>query len=165
MSSTGNQYDHLFVKHMPVCGPDDFNNEGEAAELEPPKNLGEPNWLVHAGLVPDAKINMTHIWIHETEVPELWVVPHVHDYDEILIWTGGDPGNPHDLGAEIYMDIAGERHTITTSGCVYIPAGVEHCPLGFTRVDRPFRFSALSLAPHYVSDREERAAERAGEAG
>lgn len=155
-----NQYDHLFVKQMPVCGENDFDNEGEAAGIATPDNLGEANWLVHAGLVPGAQVNMTHIWITETEQSQQWVLPHVHDYDEVLIWTGGDPENPHDLGAEIYMDIAGERHIITTSGCVYIPAGVEHCPLGFNRVDRPFRFSALSLAPNYASDRAERTAAR-----
>lgn len=35
---------------------------------------------------------------------------------------------------------------------VYIPAGTRHCPLGFNRVDRPFRFSALSLSTEYASD-------------
>lgn len=135
-------YERLFVKHAPTT-QGDFDDENE------PENLGEGIWLMNDALVPESQINMTHIWIHETSEPELWVHPHVHDYDEVLIWTGGDPDNPRDLGAEIYMDIEGERHTITTSGSVYIPAGVTHCPLGFNRVDRPFRFSALSLAPSY----------------
>lgn len=149
------KYEHLFVKNMPMCGPNDFDAEGSAAGIPDPENLGEPNWLVNSTLVPESAINMTHVWVHETDQEHLWVAPHVHDYDEILIWSGGDPENPHDLGAEIYMDIEGERHIITTSGCVYIPAGVVHCPLGFNRVDRPFRFSALSLAPHYTAERTE----------
>ncbi len=55
---------------------------------------------------------------------------------------------------EIYLDIKGERHIITTSGTVYIPAGTKHCPLGFNRVDRPFRFLAIA---HYLpaSEREQ----------
>ena len=143
------KYDHLFVREMPNC-MDEMVKDAEDDQLEYAlPNLGEGLWLVNSDLVPGAQINMTHIWIHPSDEPQLWVNPHVHDYDEVLIWTGGDPDNPKDLGAEIYMEIDGERHTITTSGCVYIPAGTVHCPLGFNRIDRPFRFSALSLAPKY----------------
>lgn len=149
------KYEHLFVRNAPST-TGDFEDENE------PENLGEGMWLMNKDLVPESQINMTHIWVHETDSEEQWVHPHVHDYDEVLIWTGGDPDNPHDLGAEIYMDIEGERQIITTSGSVYIPAGVEHCPLGWNRVDRPFRFSALSLAPSY-STRKDDAAKNAAE--
>lgn len=92
------QYEHLFVKHAPTT-TGDFDDENE------PENLGEGMWLMSDKLVAGSQINMTHIWVHETDEPDLWVHPHVHDYDEVLIWTGGDPDHPHDLGAEIYMDI------------------------------------------------------------
>lgn len=143
-------YDRLFVTEMPSCAGE-FTSEGEQAGLELPDNLGEGHWLVNSTIVPESQINMSHIWVHPSDEKQHWVNPHKHDYDEVLIWTGGDPENPHDLGAEIYMDIEGERHIITTSGSVYIPAGTVHCPLGFNRVDRPFRFSALSLSPSYLS--------------
>lgn len=145
------EYERLFVRDMPVIVKGQMSNEGEAAGLVQPENLGEGYWLMHSDIVPESQINMSHIWVKETDVPVHWVNPHVHDYDEILIWTGSNPEDPSDLGAEIYMDIDGERQIITTSGSVYIPAGTVHCPLGFNRVDRPFRFSALSLAPQYAS--------------
>jgi len=141
-------YGHLFNTTMPSTRDEMVN------DVNVP-NVGPGGWLVHADLFPETQINMTHVWIHETDTPVHWANAHAHDYDEVLIWTGGDPDNPHDLGAEIYMDIEGERHIITTSGSVYIPAGTEHCPLGFNRVDRPFRFSALSLAPRYSSVKED----------
>ena len=142
------KYDHLFVKDMPNCMDEMVMDDEEQLEYPLP-NLGEGLWIVNSDLVPGAQANMTHIWIHPSDEPQLWVNPHQHDYDEILIWTGGNPDDPRDLGAELYMEIEGERHVITTSGSVYIPAGTVHCPLGFTRLDRPFRFSALSLAPKY----------------
>lgn len=145
------KYDHLFVTDMVVCG-DDFSNEGDAAGLPTPPNAGTPFGLMRSNEVPQSRIHMSHTWIYEVEDSHQWVSEHQHDYDEILIWTGGDPDNPTDLGAEIYLDIEGVRHLITTSGSVYIPAGVRHCPLGFNRVDRPFNFSALSLSPDYTSD-------------
>lgn len=143
-------YEHLFVRKMANCA-DDLVNEGAAAGLPDPPNVGEGLALMRSADVPESSIHMTYCWIHECSEPVQWVNEHVHDYDEVLIWTGNDPHDPHDLGAELYFDIEGVRHTVTTSGSVYIPAGTRHCPLGFVRVDRPFRFSALSLAPNYGS--------------
>ena len=81
-----------------------------------------------------------------------WLNEHQHTYDEILVWMGSDPNDVHDLGAELYFDIQGERHLVRTTGSVYIPAGTRHCPLGFNVVNRPFTFISLSLSPTYSSD-------------
>ncbi|MBB5959818.1 hypothetical protein FHS29_006439 [Saccharothrix tamanrassetensis] len=148
------QYERLFVRKMPNC-IDDLVNEGAAAGVVEPDNVGEALALMRSQEVPESKIHLTYTWIRECDSPVQWVKEHEHDYDEVLIWHGNDPDNVDDLGAEIYLDIEGVRHTITTSGSVYIPAGVRHCPLGFNRVDRPFRFSALSLSPNYGSDEHE----------
>lgn len=144
-------YERLFVRKMPNC-LDDLVNEGAAAGVVEPPNVGESLALMRAKEVPESKIHLTYTWISECDAPVQWVKEHQHDYDEVLIWHGNNPADPDDLGAEIYLDIEGVRHTITTSGSVYLPAGTRHCPLGFTRVDRPFRFSALSLNPEYASD-------------
>lgn len=145
----------LFVKHMPNIGAD-FSNEGDAAGLPTPPNVGVPFGLMRAEEVPQSQIHMSHTWITESSEPHLWVTEHEHDYDEILIWTGSDPDNPEDLGAELVIEVAGVPHTVTTSGSLYIPAGTRHCPLSFTRVTRPFNFSALSLSPSYDSDEDAR---------
>lgn len=145
--------DELLNNTLPLLDVE-WTDEGEAAGLEEPKNLGEGYELVGRLTQPDSSIHMTYIWVNELTEETHWVNEHVHDYDEVLIWTGSDPDNPRDLGAEIYMEIDGERRTITESGSIFIPAGVKHCPLGFVRVDRPFTFSALSLAPEYKSRRD-----------
>lgn len=145
------KYDHLFVHGLVGCG-DDFSNEGDAAGLPTPPNAGPPLGLMRTKEVAESSIHMSHTWIGEVDDSHLWVSEHEHDYDEILIFTGTDPDNPEDLGAEVYLDLGGERHLITTSGAVYIPAGVRHCPLGWNTVTRPFNFSALSLSATYGSD-------------
>ncbi|CCH31798.1 hypothetical protein ABZ816_25685 [Actinosynnema sp. NPDC047251] len=144
-------YERLFVRKMPNCLAD-LVNEGDGSGIPDPDNVGEALALMRSQEVPESKVHLTYTWINPCDEPVQWVKEHVHDYDEVLIWHGNDPENVDDLGAEIYFDIEGIRHTVTTSGSVYIPAGVRHCPLGFTRVDRPFRFSALSLSPNYGSD-------------
>lgn len=148
-------YEHLFVRELRDCR-EDMVNEAEAAERPLPANLSRPWALMSAQEVPEAKAYLTMSWVHPTDEPVFWVHEHEHDYDEILTWTGSNPDDIHDLGAELYMEIEGERNIITTSGSVYVPAGTKHCPLGFNRVDRPFRFMALALSGdgHYLTPAE-----------
>jgi hypothetical protein len=68
--------------------------------------------------------------------------PHTHDYDEVIAFFGTDLNDPHGLGAEVELWLGDEKHIITKSSLVFIPAGLKHCPLTFLRVDRPvFHFT------------------------
>lgn len=66
--------------------------------------------------------------------------PHTHPYNEILIHIGTDPNNPSDLGAEIemYMGPELEKHVITQTCAVFIPAGFIHSPYKIKKVYRPY---------------------------
>ena len=55
---------------------------------------------------------------------------------------GGDPERPFELNGEVELWIDDERHLLTKSCLVYIPAGVDHCPMDFLRVDRPIFHSS-----------------------
>lgn len=142
-------HEHLFNRTMTSCAAD-FLYEGDNANLPTPPNVTTPLGLMRAADVPLSPIHMSYNWIMPTDEPVHWVNEHVHDYDEVLIWTGGDPENPTDLGAVVRFEVEGVPYTFTTSGSVFIPAGVRHCPLGFDRVSRPFTFSALSLTADYT---------------
>ena len=111
-------FDGLLNDTLPLLQTD-FNAEGQRTGLEDPPNTGGFE-LVGRLVQPQAPMHMTYIWITEIDKPLHWVTEHVHDYDEILIWTGSDPQNPRDLGAEIYLDIEGERRIITTSGSIFM---------------------------------------------
>lgn len=68
--------------------------------------------------------------------------PHVHDFDEIIGFFGSDPKDPTDLCGEVELWLGDEKHTITKSCVVFVPKGLQHCPLRFVRVDRPiFHFT------------------------
>ncbi len=71
--------------------------------------------------------------------------PHSHDFPEMLGFIGGNPADISDFGAEIEFTIGGEKHVITGPAVVSVPAGVEHCPIVFTRVDKPIVFLEVSL--------------------
>jgi mannose-6-phosphate isomerase-like protein (cupin superfamily) len=71
------------------------------------------------------------------------VKPHAHDYDEVLCFFGTNPEDFYDLGGEVELWLGDEKHVITKSSIVFIPAGLQHCPLTFLRVDRPiFHFTS-----------------------
>jgi len=73
--------------------------------------------------------------VHET---------HTHDFDQYLAFFGGDMRNMLDLGGEVEFAMGEEGEDLATfvftvPFTVYIPAGMRHCPLRYTRVDDPAR--------------------------
>jgi hypothetical protein len=93
-------------------------------------------WAFHKG---------TGLW-HEKD-------PHVHPYDEVLLFVGTDPANPEYLGAEIEIALGEEqeKHIFTKPTLVVAPKGLVHCPLNTLRVDKPYCFSAICLNNEHVT--------------
>jgi hypothetical protein len=77
---------------------------------------------------------------------------HLHDFDEIVGFIGNDPDNPADLGGEVEFWMEDEKYLLTKSCLIWVPAGVRHCPLRVTRVERPFLFLAFSMTQKYKKD-------------
>ena len=77
--------------------------------------------------------------------------PHSHDFDMYLTFVGFDPNGLNDLGGEVEMFIGKEqeKYVINTPTTIYIPKGLIHCPLNFTRVDKPILLVHATLAPKY----------------
>ena len=83
---------------------------------------------------------------------------HAHDFDQYLIFVGGDINNMVDLGGEVELTLSEdginkELFTITEATNVFIPKGLYHCPLNFKRVnnpDRPILFHDLFFSPEYL---------------
>jgi hypothetical protein len=70
-------------------------------------------------------------------------IAHSHDFDEVIGFGGTNRNYPRELGGEIEFHIGGERHTITKTCLIFVPKGVEHCPVTFKRIDTPiFMFEA-----------------------
>jgi len=79
--------------------------------------------------------------------------PHVHETDEIIGFFGSDPANPYDLGGEVEIWLEDEKHTINRTAMIFVPAGMVHCPLVITRVDRPiFHFTVVTGGKYIKED-------------
>jgi hypothetical protein len=90
--------------------------------------------------------------------------PHKHKYPETVMHLGIDPGNPLDLGAEVEFCLGPEleKHILTTSSVVYLPADFIHGPWIIKKVTRPFIIVTVEQAtrhneksfPELVSEEE-----------
>jgi hypothetical protein len=76
---------------------------------------------------------------------------HTHDVDEIVGFVGSDPNNPTDLGGEAFFWLGDEKQVITKTCLVFVPAGLQHCPVIFNRVDRPILHWSTIPAIEYKS--------------
>ena len=84
--------------------------------------------------------------------PVCWETPHVHKYDEFLIFLGGelpDLCKSFDAEIDLWMGKEMEKHTITSTTIIFIPKGVLHCPLNFRVINKPVLFHALYLGPSF----------------
>ncbi|MBN1188793.1 MAG: hypothetical protein JXA46_03495 [Dehalococcoidales bacterium] len=80
--------------------------------------------------------------------------PHKHDFSQYLIFFGGDASDLINLGGVVEMSLgedveAMEKHVITKSTAIYIPAGLYHCPLIFKEVTRPIALTDLYFSDNY----------------
>jgi hypothetical protein len=79
------------------------------------------------------------------------VEPHQHDHDEVLAQFGTNPDDPHDLGGELEVWLNDEKHIITRSCMIFIPKGLRHGPIRFTRIDRPVFHFAVHSGKTYLT--------------
>ena len=63
--------------------------------------------------------------------------PHTHDFDEIIGFMGSNRKSARDLGGEIELWLGDEQHILTKTCLMYIPKGLQHCPIIFRRIDTP----------------------------
>ena len=114
------------------------------AVIQPQVNL---QGAIHGG---GANITLSRSWITQpfTMIKEA----HTHDYDQFLIFAGGNPLNVKEFGAEIelYLGKEGEKHNINSPTLVHIPAGLWHGPLVYTKINKPIEFLDIFLAPEYI---------------
>jgi len=104
--------------------------------------------------LPGATANMG--WQVFTD-PVCWESPHIHKYDEFLIFLGADLPDlcsSFDAEVDLWMGEEMEKHTITSTTVVFIPKGMQHAPLNFRKINKPILFHALYLGPSL--DRENR---------
>lgn len=132
---------------------------GKYIVYKPKKDIIKPEWSPQGDVpgrvayidneVIDGAFYMECVWLMPrmkppagTPIEKRGPQAHKHDYDEILGFFGSDTKDMYDLGGEAVLWLGDEKHVINKSCLVFIPKGLQHCPLHFNRIDRPiFHFS------------------------
>ena len=113
---------------------------------EIPKERGHRIVYLDDEVFPGAGFYVEALWFWPREIkPDEppGVQAHTHPFDEVIAFFGTNPDDVHDLGGEVELWIDGEKNLIDRSFMAFIPAGTEHCPLQFRRIERPvFHFTA-----------------------
>jgi hypothetical protein len=102
-------------------------------------------------LVPGCNTYIEIGWVSDMPDPGTHIHEHVHDYDEIVIHMGADPGDREDLGGEIEFMLGGQPLTINKNSAAFVPKGVKHGPLTWKKFEKPhieltIMFGASTLA-------------------
>jgi hypothetical protein len=147
-----NEYGRLIVTDTKELN---FPPEMQAKMAERMKNIKSTMeatrllWLDNE-VVKDSSFYMEVVWHWSGKTEGSPEEVHVHDHDELIGFIGTVPGDPHALGAEIEIYLNGEKHILTKSCLIFLPAGVSHAPIIFRRIDYPFVGFTLMASPKYV---------------
>jgi hypothetical protein len=106
-------------------------------------------------LVPGAFQMNTSWYRHPSPEDSPERFSHRHDTDEIIGFFSPNWEKPYDLGAEIEFWLEDEKHIITSSAMIFVPAGMNHCPLILRKVDAPiFHFSVVTKGTYEMTMNE-----------
>ena len=102
-------------------------------------------------------LNFSMSWWAITQPFEMVNEHHAHEFDQFLIFVGGDTSNMVDLGGEVELTLSEdginkEKFVITEATNVFIPKGLYHCPLNFKKINdprKPILFHDLFFSPEY----------------
>lgn len=95
--------------------------------------------------VPECNYYIQIGWIYDIPAPNPHVHEHVHDFDEIIHYWGGDLDTPQVLGGEIEFYIGGQPVTFNTTTSMFIPKGTPHGPVTWKKFQFPHMEMVLAL--------------------
>ncbi len=88
-------------------------------------------------LVPGCNMYIELGWIYDVPEPNPHILEHSHNYDDFVLYIGGDPNDDRELGGEIQYYIGGQPFTFDKTASIYAPRGVKHGPAIWKKVTRP----------------------------
>jgi hypothetical protein len=72
---------------------------------------------------------------------------HKHDFEQFLIFMGGDNTKVDEFDAEIEIGLDNKINLITYACCIHIPGGTMHGPLIVKKVNKPCVFIDIVINP------------------
>jgi uncharacterized RmlC-like cupin family protein len=93
--------------------------------------------LMGSAQVPESKYNIEMKWVTGIPEPDPQTDLRCHDYDEAVLFIGGDYRDPENLFAEIEFSLGNQKLRVNSTGAVFIPAGVPHGLINWKELTKP----------------------------
>ena len=99
---------------------------------------------------PEVNFGIRYTYI--TQPIQMGEVPgHSHDFDQFFCFMG----TPEDVRVfdgevELYLGEESTKNIINSTTVVFIPKGTIHCPIKWTKVNKPMMFVNVILTPRYI---------------
>ena len=87
--------------------------------------------------IPGINHYLEYNWIYGIPEPNPYIYEHASNFPMIVLYIGGDPDNPEELGGEVEFNMGGQPLTFNTTSALFIPAGVSHGPIKWKKFDKP----------------------------
>lgn len=106
-------------------------------------NRTSPTMTMMSGVqVPGCKYYIDMAWTYGVSsfkekkgpAPEISYKTH----DQIVLYIGGDPDNPEDLGGDVEINMSGQMLKFNTTSALFIPHGLRHGPRRVREYRHPF---------------------------
>jgi hypothetical protein len=138
--------EEVWAKELPKISPE---LTSPALHLKSDKDYGEHNF--NLGWCP---VTQPFVMVKDL---------HKHDFDQFLMFVGGNLNNMFHLGGEVELTLSldgvnTETFTFTQATFVWVPKGLYHCPLIFKSIDDPLKpilFHDLIFANVYLRNIEQ----------
>ena len=129
------------------------------------QTMVDSTWLVNLDKTrADGAPYLDFHWLYKGSAKGYAEQEHIHDFDEFLGFVGTrGPNDPRNLGGEIEVWLGGEKYMITQSCLIFVPKGVRHCPIRFTRIDTPVLFFTGATETSYSRTATEFKTDKASE--
>jgi len=75
---------------------------------------------------------------------------HTHNFSHVIGFVGGHADDPQDLGGEISVWLDGNKEVLTHNSLIFVPAGVVHGPILFSKISRPVFFITIAMTGKYT---------------
>jgi hypothetical protein len=118
-----------------------------------PRDLKDPEggkWIVYSDCTKiDSGLLMRIIRYSPEKAPYPVIDVQAHEYPTMLLFLGTDLKDCSDLGAEVelFLGPEKERHVISQSALVYVPADTVHGPFKVLKANKPFNFLEVVAGP------------------
>ena len=136
--------------HKPGAFPLEIQGKGGSTSKDPVPGVKATHLMTADESVQKGYFTVDCSWMWSGAAKGPVGEPHTHDFSHVIGFVGGHPPDPQDLGGEISIWLDGNKETCTRNCLIFIPAGVVHGPILFSKITRPVFFITIAMTGKYT---------------